>query len=240
MKVDMVGNGWMAMIAGNAGKARQLVANYRTTLNSEGLTIDHANIHDHLSMAPRLQRRKLVEDYIQSKLSISYETFLSDGKSILPEELHRQILWDVQAITLDCEIVLAGFIGTAPYVFSVWRDGSVSQAEAFVAVGSGATVAQAALFQRGFDGSLDIMEALYYIYEAKRLSEVAPGVGQTTGMFVMLPSRRVGGDSAIFGISLGAFESLNAQYRRFGLKAFKPTIGFGDLIPEDAEGKLIK
>ena len=217
-KIQLAGGGWCALIAGEMGKAKQLITACHACLDAPSFMDEPDTIFDELKKCAQQQRRVLVNDFVESKLSISYEEFLAIGSERLPEDVYRQLLWDIQTLTLGCEIILAGFVDQVPYLFLIDNSGIVTERAGFAAIGAGAVVAEGALFQRRYATWLLGGEAMYYVYEAKRLSEIAPGVGIKTAMAVVQP----GADGpTMLHIGDGGVRFLEKQYAKFGLKRYE-------------------
>jgi len=98
--------------------------------------------------------------------------------------------------------------------------GNFYREENFSAIGSGAHVASAALFQREHDSSVKLMNALYNVFEAKRLGEISPGVGVSTTIDVMLS------DGSVRAISDECFDTLEKFFRRYGPKQISKDFEF--------------
>jgi hypothetical protein len=83
-----------------------------------------------------------------------------------------------------CDLLIAGFVNDVPMIAIAGADAkghlSARLAGDFYAVGSGATIAMVILGCRDYHGGLRLNDALYYVYEAKRFSEKADGVGPLT------------------------------------------------------------
>lgn len=89
--------------------------------------------------------------------------------------------------------------------------GNVHWDDDFSLIGSGSVIAKGAMCQRDYDNTMPLMECLYRIYEAKRLAEIDPHVGQPSKFEIMLPTGR-------FDISDECFKYLNDKFRTFGPK----------------------
>jgi hypothetical protein len=124
---------------------------------------------------------------------------------------------------LGATIILAGFAATEqseekrkqrPYLFVVDGESSpedrVSVTENFAAIGVGSYVAIPAMHQREHDESKSLMETIYAVDEAKRLSQVVPGVGEITAINVMYP------DGTLRRWSNALFSRLDYLWDRLG------------------------
>lgn len=78
-----------------------------------------------------------------------------------------------------------------PYFFVVQdsqdHEDVVRPEDNFASIGSGSYVAIPALHQREQEDSNSLLETIYNVYEAKRLSQIVPGVGLATSIDVLYP-----------------------------------------------------
>ncbi len=114
---------------------------------------------------------------------------MENGRVELGEQLFREALFDMRTyIEQEEKQVQLLFIGKddegflAIYKYSF---GELWECDGFAAIGSGETIAEAALFQRGIVETLPLPHVAYAVYEAKRLGEITPGVGISTSMTVV-------------------------------------------------------
>jgi len=99
-----------------------------------------------------------------------------------------------------CELTVTGFVGTEA-VIALLRDDekkrlSVTLAESFAAIGSGASIATVILNCREYNHSCSAQDAIYLVYEAKRWSEKAYAVGPITLLLVQSPGAEDSPDGA--------------------------------------------
>jgi 20S proteasome alpha/beta subunit len=229
LKLDHAGDGWIATFSGSPARARDLVAVFRKAIMDRTDTMDSADLVREFSECAHRQKRTLVENYVQSQVAISYDYLLEKGRSRFPERHFDELMSGVRAIDLGCEVILSGFVGKDPRLFTITREGSVYREESFAATGSGGTVAGASLYRRRYRGHLPIAEAAYYIYEAKKLSEVASGVGQNTDMLVLKKSEKPGFTkwNTVSGFYIAHLES---EYKEFGPRDYKAA-AWDDILP---------
>jgi hypothetical protein len=93
-----------------------------------------------------------------------------------------------------CELLVTGFIKDKPLIVAVAANEkgklTVRVVDHFFAIGSGALIATVILNCRGYNNMESLDSALYMVYEAKRLSEKADGVGPYTRLIVTGPDAR--------------------------------------------------
>jgi hypothetical protein len=68
---------------------------------------------------------------------------------------------------------------------------------------------------------------IYNVYEAKKLGEIADGVGKRTSIIVFSPPENPGETVGMHSVNQAGREYLDGKYEEFGLKPVK-NIEFGD------------
>jgi len=234
VKFDHAGDGWMALIAGDTARVRDLAGVFREAMAEKTEKMTAHQISNLLTACAHQQKKNLAEHFVQSQLAVSYDYLLKNGKVKLPPEEFSQLIASVRLIDLGCELILSGFVEENPVLFKVQRDGSVNRMDAFAVIGAGEAVAEASLFRRKCVGTMSVEEVAYYVYEAKRMSEVASSVGPATSLAVM---RRSGpGFSQFRMIDDFTMATLDAHYKQIGPQEYKPyatlLVPFGFSLPE--------
>jgi 20S proteasome alpha/beta subunit len=176
---------WYAMFAGEVSKARELLYHYRSALQLIDL---RENTQQKFQEVAWSYRKSLMEHYVRMQFGISYQEFLERGTD-LPAEVFASAIHDMGQIDFGCELILAGFVDSAPQLFHLDRyTGKVSPESHFLAIGTGGTNACSMLYYRNQNKQTGIDASIYHVYEAKRFGERAPGVGSSRVLFVLNPS----------------------------------------------------
>lgn len=237
-KVYAIGREWVGMFAGSTTKAKELVDKYVPYLTTN-VHIDHALALEQLRQPLRQQRRSDIEEYVQGQIGMSFQEFL-DKKDAFPPAAREDLLAQIRALKPSYELIIAGFIGNAggatipgnvvSRLYSMeYSSGSLVEQDAFSAIGCGWSAALSTLSRRNCSGGLDIHEAIYYVYEAKKDSEIIDGVGPDTYMLLLAPvdSRDV---CPMRTIGAEGWDILNRQHRKFGRRQFSKKAA-GKLLP---------
>lgn len=189
-KQDYIGPGWRCLLAGEISKAEDFAATCRSVLKPREFTYD--NIFDKLNEASAKHKEKLAKRFIELRLGISFDRFLKRGEHELTLEARNRALYGLETIDFGCELIVFGFIvdWPVPQIFSIDADGKVSHNQNFAAIGNGAEVAEAVLYQRQQYSQRSIRETLYVLFEAGMLTYMsnAPGVGPPSGIYLMEPT----------------------------------------------------
>ena len=190
-KISAAGPGWMALMAGPTSRCKALLSLYwRHLIETPPLTDENA----WSEMQIPLNRYKE---------SLRSHKFPGD-KSI--------------------ELLLTGFIGGCPRIFKVAvtesDDDEAYDAGDFACIGSGSSLSHGSLMNRIPNSSMQADEALYYVYEAKRWSELETGVNKHTAILIQRVGQSADG-MIIERLRTGGQKRLADMYRRFGPQRFQ-------------------
>ena len=133
------------------------------------------------------QRRKRIEENYLEPRGWKTEAFYRDIMQRLPADL--ALLLDNQIATFNygLDVMVAGTDPTEGHIYGLRHPGQVDCYDAlgYYAIGIGAEHALASLIRNGCTPQMQLPLAAYYIYEAKRAAESAPGVGGATDMVIV-------------------------------------------------------
>jgi hypothetical protein len=184
-KYRPVGKGFHALLSGPTSNAREMVsACHQELLKNPPVTM--AEAIKALRTAVGEYKNILAEAHIQSRLGVSYEEFRKNDGSQWPEDLYRDLLLEIKNSYSNVELIVAGFLNSKPVIYKISGD-SVWSCDDFAVIGAGTPVAEASLFHREQSFFRGKNHSLYFVYEAKKLSERAPGVGKKTRLYVVRP-----------------------------------------------------
>jgi len=212
-----ISSSWCLMYAGDVPKARELsmrIGSHFRTFDNNAVHLTDDVIRDAIRKPLREQQNADADNYVYSQIGMSLDDMLSPSRAI-PEQTKNEILRDIRTMQVGCDLILAGFVRDEPRLYTV-LNGSVDEAEGVVAIGCGYAAALASLCKRNYQPEMDIEEALYYIYEAKKASEGIAGVGDGTSVWVVASPYR----TSQHAMPLSNFDFLDEQHKRFGLQPF--------------------
>lgn len=232
-KLRLLPRGWVALMADTLSRCEELVAHYETHIRDMKELVDDRHLFEEMKKPAHRQKEALANDYIRQTLGVSYADLVSPDKNF-PEEIVSKRLEEVARIKLRAALIAAGFVATQqgdnpeketnPYIFVVDdqsdHEDVIRVEENWAAIGTGSYVAIPALHQREQDNGTGLMATIYNLYEAKRLAEVVPGVGDATSLAVMYPDGRVmEWTTELFDRCKWLFERLGPKLRITGKKA---------------------
>lgn len=187
-KFRCVSRDWIIMMAGSYPVAMELAEVYE-----HYLAVDH---HD-LSLIERLRvpigifRNRCSEHFCQSRFAVSHQEFMKSGFIWLGDQLFRESLADlrvhIESEERKIQLIVVGLDDQGLFRIFKYSFGELWECDSFAAIGSGETIAEAALFLRKVTELRDLSEIAYTVYEAKRAGEITPGVGTSTTMLIARP-----------------------------------------------------
>lgn len=223
-KLRLLPHGWSALIADTANRDEELVALYEKDFMgiSKFEFANDAELFAAMKKPAQQYKANLANEYISHMLGMSYAEFLKADN--IPEEFVTKRLDEVSNIKLGAALILSGFVEMQDYIskkkeknaylFVVEDDEGhqdvVRTEDNFAVIGSGRHVAVPALTQRELDSSQSLMETIYCVYEAKKLAEVVPGVGEHTSIDVFEASGKT------WSISDKGYDHCKRLFRRLG------------------------
>lgn len=197
-KQRYLGNGWIALIAGDISHADELTALIEGSipaLPSPDIAIRslREKVFDY--------RERLLDQYLRGTCGIGYERFINDGMKIYPESVFKEINRELMDVQIGVELLVTGFVvefddeTNQPYnlhcIMQVCQSPAgvleVSLQDSFATIGEGAAAAQASLLYREHDWQDGLQQTTYRVYEAKTMAEIIPTVGPSSTIYLHRP-----------------------------------------------------
>jgi 20S proteasome alpha/beta subunit len=175
---------WSVAIAGTVSHATEVMARMRlidSTPKTRLETRNWSDIQGLMEKAYRKVRVNKAEGEILAPRGWTLEKFQNDGAKLLPSATYANIDTRLSLYDLGASLIVGGFDDdNMPIILTVRNPGVVTDHSklAFWCIGSGSTLAQTNMFSRSYSWSFSLEKAAYMVYEAKRNSERAIGVGR--------------------------------------------------------------
>lgn len=135
---------------------------------------------------------------VLSPFGLNVDSFISRQRE-MNDSFVDQVMSAIWRLELGASAIFAGIDATGAHIYRVTEDGLSSEdAIAFTAIGYGRRHAESQLMLGNHHRNASISDTLLLTYVAKKRSEIAPGVGEATDMFVIEAS--------------GAFRWLDLKY----------------------------
>lgn len=204
------------MLAGSIPKAKEMIDRHRKHL----LGVDPTRVkNDAVGLLTEVldeQNRADLGAYLSANFGITYENY----KNRSPEE-QQSYMYGFGQWKDSCELIVLWLGKGFVRIFTVTD--RVLEMRCFAAIGIGAGVAAASLAGRNYGTSHDLQEAVYYVYEAKKASDIVPGVGEDTHLSI-LEFNYSAQKNVIYNLNNSELAVLQKQYEQIG----KPRV-FADL-----------
>lgn len=217
---------WGALWAGNDEVVEEVLGLYQRDLPA----LEDDKPLEALRGPLRQWRRRLAEAYIHDRLSLTLDDFYRNGKEWVDSGIRRDaqsgIATDYEQQKQKVQLILVGYVAGSLSIYLV-SHGEVYERADLAAIGTGYAVAEAAIYWRmDRDEARGLDQTIYSVYEAKRLSEMSPYVGNQTTLFVIRPGEQ---GRLFFESHKGSLDlkSLEAKFKRFGPKPYKESKPLG-------------
>ena len=148
----------------------------------------------------RIQR---VNDLILGTRGIDFESFYQGGMiNRFPGDLAMLIDSQVQKFALGTTILVAGVDDSGSHIYSIDDPGTMACFDrlGYHAIGMGHRHGVLELVSSGQHPSKSVEETIANVYRAKRVAELAPGVGQATSMKIVERDGTVNVEQVVFEI----------------------------------------
>lgn len=193
-KLNPLSAGFTLMCAGNEDEisaVTRLVATAFRDATAEGIALDETNIGRLVDDALAARKRSRVENLVQSRYAISYDEFRETGRERFPDDLFRNLMYEIHEVAIDIALILAGFVDDSPLILEANRSSHAVIRDDFSTIGSGAPLAQSVLLGRQHHTQNTLAQTAYTVFEAKKYAEGEVGVGEEYAMIVMAKDDRV-------------------------------------------------
>lgn len=142
-------------------------------------------------------RNKMIENSILSPYNLTFDSFIKRQKEMSDDFIDeindriRRFIYNFESIEtiitgIDNSLPHVTKEGTSPHIYVV-KDGEISCHDklGFVSIGYGSNHAESHLMLSNYTTSWLPSKALLTIHQAKKKSQVSPGVGRDTDMFII-------------------------------------------------------
>lgn len=212
---------WVALIAGNTSRADELCLRLEYAMRETPLT--EQNIANEIRKVYSDFKRSLADSFLKRRFGISMDTLIDKGVSAFGETFVKGCFDEISQLSVGVELIVAGFIDTFDYddkesalcpilcSLSELNEGDpVVLEDEYSAIGSGANAARTVLCSRHQNAVNPLMQTVYTVYEAKRMSETVPGVGETYSIDIL------SFDGTLKAISEAGSKRMHKLFSRFG------------------------
>lgn len=207
-KIEKLSNNCVAVTAGNALAHTDLFKNVKPIIASH-TSLSISDIVQKLKNIFIEQRKKKVEELFLKSRGFNIDDFYIDLIRSVPPEIGIPLDNQIEHYDFSLEIIVGGVDDEGAHIYFIENPGTSDcfDSVGFCAIGSGELHAILTFISYNYAQDISLNEALYVIYEAKRISEKAPGVGEDTDIWVI-------DKNEIIKLSEENIESLNNIYNK--------------------------
>jgi 20S proteasome alpha/beta subunit len=148
----------------------------------------------------RHKQRRVEENILKTLLGADFKQFQALVSQSPSSQLLQQVLGLVSQHNLQTDLLVAGMDDSGAHIFAITHPGQLLPlaTTGFGAIGSGGVHAGVRMSLGQHTKAASLIDTIYNVYEAKRSSEVAPGVGKLTDLAVIRDSKIVFADEDLF------------------------------------------
>ena len=188
-KIDQIGPTCVALTSGDALCVQDVLVSgvgAATQLQNPSISM----LADQVKEQFREIRKQRINDFVLGTRGIDFDSFYQGGMiSRFPQDLAMLIDREVQTYGLGITILIAGVDDSGAHIYCVANPGSIQCFDrvGYHAIGTGERHAVLNLVSLAQHQSTSLEETIFNVFCAKKVAELAPGVGQATTMKIVLP-----------------------------------------------------
>jgi 20S proteasome alpha/beta subunit len=185
-KIIPLSDGHVLLFSGSVPDA-EAVANGTKGLTQQG-SVSLKQVSDFAAKSYQdLKRRKVEDSILRPLMGIEFAQFQQLVSQSASSQVLAQMLGMISQHNLNLDLMLAGVDEDGGHIAVVTHPGTslLMDTVGMSAIGSGGLHALVRLSLGKQTRDLSVSETIFNVYEAKRASEVAPGVGKVTDIAVL-------------------------------------------------------
>lgn len=191
-KFDSPFRNWFAGFSGNVSNATEIL-NTAARKDRAPPSLASYDVIAAIEKAYREVRLEKAEARFLANRGWTLKEFKAEGAQKMPPSAYATIDAQISMLNMDADLLVAGFgpDNEGSSIFTITNPGTHADHTqlGFWCIGSGATAAQMSLFERGYSFRFSAEKAAYYVWEAKRSTERATGVGRITDLYLQRPNQ---------------------------------------------------
>lgn len=245
-KSRLINYQWEIMMAGVFSLAVELTNIFEQQFRSTPADDLGVSVIERLRRPIDAFKARAAERFARSHYAVSREEFLVSGLSWMGDQLFREALNAMHEYILSEEkqiqLLIIGKDDDGFLAIYKYSSGELWECDGFAAIGSGETIAEAVLYQRRIEETSELSAVVYAVYEAKRLGEITPGVGQRTSVSVFDIDEVAENGSYLRGrhVTKPGLEFLERQFSMFGPRPYAQTVMPTDYLGVADQGQAYR
>ncbi len=171
----------VVLSAGDALRNKELCKIAIADLSGKQASIE--DIAQKLKSVYQQERLRAVEDVALKSRGITHEQFVKDGTKIFPLQIYQMIDQFATTFNFNLDLIVAGLDEQGPAIYGIHNPGVINSYDSigFHTIGNGSMHGMLSLVDT-YDPDSGKAEMLYSVFRAKKVAEVAPGVGKNTDL----------------------------------------------------------
>ena len=229
-KIDQVGANCVALSAGDALCVEDvLIGGLGAASQLQNPPI--ATLAEHIKQQFCQVRKQRINDFILGPRGLNFDVFYGGAINTIPRDLAMLIDNNIQSFKLGTTILLGGVDNSGSHINCISDPGTMACFDrvGYHAIGIGERHGLLKLVSLGQHPSQTTNETVFNVYSAKRVAELAPGVGQATSMRIV---RRDGTDT----VDQSLLDELAPLYGRQSSPTIDAVANAIDKLPFDKKG----
>jgi 20S proteasome alpha/beta subunit len=173
----------LLVFSGNTADGEQIVSGTKPKITAPNLPV--AQIAEAVQQSYSQHKQRKAEDTILKPwLGATFQQFQTLVAQSPSSQILTQVLGAIGQHNLNTDILVAGMDDSGAHLFAVQHPGVLLPlaTTGFGAIGSGGLHAGVRMSLSQHTKAATLVDTIYNVYEAKRASEVAPGVGKLTDL----------------------------------------------------------
>jgi 20S proteasome alpha/beta subunit len=186
-KIFNAGDSCVLLFSGNVADGEEVVNNVLAKLTGKQ-NLQVAQIAECTKASYlELKRKRVEENILGPLLGASFAQFQALVGQSPSSQILQQVLGLIMQHNLQLDVLVAGTDASGGHLFVATHPGQLLSVNmiGFAAIGSGALHAAVRLSLGQHTAASALQEAVFNVHEAKKSSEVAPGVGKLTDVAIV-------------------------------------------------------
>jgi len=182
----------VAATAGSALAFTPILEQAQSTLQQDKSPPNIQRIAEVIRQCYIVARNAKLEQDILAKIGLNMQTFYQANRTFAPE-IVANVVQAMNQYNLNLSIIVAGVDTSGPHIYRIDDPGRIESFDSIghCSVGSGELHAISTFIANDYDLNLDLDHVIAMVYDAKKRSEKAQGVGEETDLYVICNDRTV-------------------------------------------------
>jgi len=186
-KISKIADSAVLLFAGSVPDGEEIVSRARANIAANRAKTVEAMAAAVKDAYVGLKAKRVEETILHPWLGAGFDVFRTMVAQSAASQILQQVLGTISQHNLQLDVLVAGLDSQGSHLFVVGHPGVLLPLDTvgYTAIGSGGLHAAVRVSLAQHTKATPLVETVYSVYEAKRASEVAPGVGKLTDMAIL-------------------------------------------------------